>query len=91
MEVDENSYKGCEDPSYTKFTKKEATCDDYIRNTRGRAASQKINPDIFFLLLSLGLATEVPKLTHYWVVWFHPRASTKVTSRLCPFIVLGAT
>ena len=38
--------------------------------------------------LSLGLATEVPKLTNYWVVLIHPRASAKVTSRLCPFIVL---
>ena len=40
------------------------------------------------VILSLGLTTEVPKLTHYWVVLFHPRASAKVTSRLCPFIVL---
>ena len=24
--------------------------------------------------LSVGLATEVPKLTHYWVVLFHPRS-----------------
>ena len=44
--------------------------------------------NIYIFLLSLGLATEVPKLTHYWVVLFHPRASAKVTSRLCPFIVL---
>ena len=43
------------------------------------------------IFLSLGLASEVPKLTHYWVVLFHPRASAKVTSRLCPFIGLGAT
>ena len=40
------------------------------------------------IFISLGLATEVPKLTHYWVVWFHPRAFDKVTSRFCPFIVL---
>ena len=26
------------------------------------------------ICLSVGLATEVPKLTHYWVVLFHPRA-----------------
>ena len=25
-----------------------------------------------YSFFSLGLATEVPKLTHYWVVWFHP-------------------
>ena len=24
--------------------------------------------------LSVGLASKVPKLTHYWMVWFHPRA-----------------
>ena len=47
--------------------------------------------DIIFKKNSLGLASEVPKLTHYWVVWFHPRASAKVTSRLFPFIGLGAT
>ena len=27
-----------------------------------------------YVCLSVGLATEVPKLTHYWVVLFHPRA-----------------
>ena len=28
----------------------------------------------YVVCLSVGLATEVPKLTHYWVVLFHPRA-----------------
>ena len=49
-----------------------------------------IHPDFnkhLGIIYSLGLATEVPELTHYWVVWFHPRASAKVTSRLCPFII----
>ena len=57
------------------------------------AVPENSNPSkcVLSFFLSLGLATEVPELTHYWVVWFHPRASAKVTSRLCPFIVLGAT
>ena len=46
--------------------------------------NQKIGTQFF---LSLGLATEVPKLTHYWMVQFHPRAQAKVTSRLCPLNV----
>ena len=29
---------------------------------------------LFFLFFSFGLSTEVPKLTHYGVVLFHPRA-----------------
>ena len=47
----------------------------------------RINSSFFLSFLSFGLATEVPELTHYWVVWFHPRASAKVTSILCPFII----
>ena len=36
--------------------------------------------------LSVGLVSEAPELTHYWVVEFQPRASAKLTSRLCPLI-----
>ena len=34
----------------------------------------ELKPGVFMYYLSLGLATEVPKLTHYGVVWFHPQA-----------------
>ena len=42
---------------------------------------------MFHIFLSLGLASEVPTLTHYGVVQFHHRAQAKVTSRLCPLNV----
>ena len=42
--------------------------------------------------LSVGLVTEPPQLTHYWVVLFHPRAQAKLTPRICPLVdYLGTT
>ena len=38
--------------------------------------------------LSAGLASKAPKLTHHWVVLVHPKALAKVTSRLCPLVVI---
>ena len=42
--------------------------------------------EAYSICLSVGMVSENPYLTHYWVVEFQPRASAKLTSRLCPLI-----
>ena len=46
----------------------------------------RISVTIYLSFLSFGPASNVPKLTHYGVVQFHPRASAKATSRLWPYL-----
>ena len=54
-----------------------------------RYLTQTLSPyfsfESFFFSLSFGPASKVPKLTHYGLVQFHPRAQAMNTSRLWPY------